>query len=206
MRFRRQGKESKGETTDCGNEFPRENVHIAFPQSESLSNAQTMKSLIVYSSKTGNTKKVAEAILSVLPAGTEIRSAENAPDPADYDFIAVGFWVDKGTANAEAAEYLRKIRGKKVGIFFTLGAFPNSPHAEKSCGNAVALLGENCEVVAKFWCQGAIDPKLTEWMRHLPPEHPHAPNPERLRRWEEAAKHPNDEDLEAAKAAFRNLF
>jgi len=165
-----------------------------------------MKSLIVYSSRTGNTKKVAEAILSVLPAGTEIYPVENAPSPDGYDFIAVGYWVDKGTANAEMAAYLPKIRGKKVGIFFTLGADPNSPHAEKSCTSGAALLGEGCEVVAKFWCQGAIDPKLTEWMKKLPPEHPHAPNPERIKRWENAAKHPDATDLDAAKAAFRGLF
>lgn len=165
-----------------------------------------MKSLIVYSSKTGNTRKLAEAILSVLPAGTEIFPVEKAPDPDGYDFVAVGYWVDKGTANAEMAEYLPKVRGKKVGVFFTLGAFPDSEHARKSCDNGIALLGEACEVVAKYWCQGAIDPKLTSWMSKLPEGHPHAPNPERLRRWEEAAKHPDDADLEAAKKAFKDLF
>ncbi|MGN0861504.1 MAG: flavodoxin family protein [Candidatus Spyradosoma sp.] len=164
-----------------------------------------MKSLIVYSSKTGNTKKIAEAVLSVMPAGTEIFPVENAPDPDAYDFVAVGYWVDKGTANAEMAAYLPKIRGKKVGVFFTLGAFPESDHAKKSFEGGVSLLGEGCEVVAKFWCQGAIDPKLTEWMSKLPPEHPHAPNPERLRRWEEAAKHPDAADLAAAKKAFENF-
>lgn len=100
----------------------------------------------------------------------------------------------------------RKFAGKKVGVFFTLGAFPDSPHAEESFRNGSALLGEDCEVVAKFWCQGAIDPKLTEWMSKLPAEHPHAPNPERLRRWAEAAKHPDGNDLEAAKDAFRNVI
>ncbi len=165
-----------------------------------------MKSLIVYSSKTGNTRKVAEAILSVLPEGTEIYPVESAPAPDAYDFVAVGYWVDKGTANAEMAAYMPKISGKKVGVFFTLGAFPNSPHAQDSFDNGVKLLGEGCEVVAKYWCQGAIDPKLTAWMSKLPEGHPHAPNPERLHRWAEAAKHPDAEDLEAAKAAFRNLF
>lgn len=165
-----------------------------------------MKSLIVYSSKTGNTRKVAEAILSVLPAGTEIYPVKDAPEPDGYDFVAVGYWVDRGTANTEMASYMPKIRGKKVGIFFTLGAYPNSQHAQDSFDNGVKLLGEGCDVIAKFWCQGAIDPKLTSWMSKLPAEHPHSPNPERVRRWEEAAKHPDAADLEAAKEAFKNLF
>lgn len=164
-----------------------------------------MKTLIVYSSRTGNTKKVAEAIFSVLPAGTEIAPVESAPAPDAYDCVIVGFWVDRGTANEEMRDYLPKISGKKVGIFFTLGANPASPHAAKSCENAIALLGANCEVVAKFWCQGAIDPQLIEWMSHLGADHPHAPNPERIARWKESAKHPDESDIEAAKAAFANI-
>ena len=164
-----------------------------------------MKHLIVYSSKTGNTRKIAEAIHSVLPPGTEIYPVENAPDPDLYDFIAVGYWVDRGTANAEMAKYMPKIRSKKVGIFFTLGAYPHSNHARDSFETGSRLLGENCEIIAKFWCQGAIDPKLTSWMSKLPAEHPHSPNPERLRRWEEAAKHPDSADLEAARKAFSGI-
>ncbi|MBQ2731875.1 MAG: flavodoxin family protein [Opitutales bacterium] len=165
-----------------------------------------MKTLIVYSSKTGNTRKVAEAIHAVLPAGTDIFPVSEAPEPDAYDFVVVGYWVDRGTANTEMAAYMPKIRGKKVGIFFTLGAYPHSQHATDSFEAGTKLLSEGCEVVAKFWCQGAIDPKLTSWMSKLPAEHPHSPNPERLRRWEEAAKHPDAADLEAAQSAFRNLF
>ena len=52
-----------------------------------------MKTLIVYSSKTGNTRKVAEAIHAVLPAGTDIFPVSEAPEPDAYDFVVVGYWV-----------------------------------------------------------------------------------------------------------------
>ena len=46
-----------------------------------------MKALIVYSTLTGNTQKVAEAIQKALPEGTACLSAKEAPDPAAYDLV-----------------------------------------------------------------------------------------------------------------------
>jgi len=58
-----------------------------------------MKLLVTYSSRTGNTKKVAEAIISIMPAVTEIYPVEEAPPPQGYDFIVFGFWVNRETAD-----------------------------------------------------------------------------------------------------------
>ena len=60
-----------------------------------------MKSIVIYSSLTGNTKQVAEAITSVLPAGTPpcVSMKEVPSDLSSYDLVFAGFWVDKGTAN-----------------------------------------------------------------------------------------------------------
>ena len=52
-----------------------------------------MKIAIIYSSLTGNTKMVAEAIAAVLP-GSELYSVEDQVDLTKYDCIAVGFWVE----------------------------------------------------------------------------------------------------------------
>ena len=66
-----------------------------------------MKSIVIYSSLTGNTKQVAEAITSVLPAGTPCVSMKELPsDLSSYDLVFAGFWVDKGTANKEARDVL----------------------------------------------------------------------------------------------------
>ena len=54
-----------------------------------------MKSIILYSSLTGNTKRVAEAMASVMPEGTPCVPVKEAPENlADYDNVFVGFWVD----------------------------------------------------------------------------------------------------------------
>ena len=66
-----------------------------------------MKIIVLYSSRTGNTKKVAEAIASALPAGTPCLPAAKAPsDIETYDLVFMGYWVDRATANAEARTFL----------------------------------------------------------------------------------------------------
>lgn len=164
-----------------------------------------MKTLVVYTSLTGNTKKVAEAVAAALP-GAELFPVKDAPDPAAYDFVAMGFWVDKGLPNKEAGEYMRRIAGKKVFTFFTLGASAASLHAKTCAEAAPKAYGEGTLQLGAYWCQGAIDPKLIEWMKKLPEGNPHAPTPEAQKRWAEAAKHPDAADLgAAAKAAAEAL-
>ncbi len=156
-----------------------------------------MKILIAFSSKTGNTQKVAEAIQNALP-GSELYHVETAPNPDKFDLIFMGFWVDKGTADEKAQEYIQKIKHKSVALFGTLGAYPDSQHAHDSLKKVAELLPDS-QVIDRYLCQGAIDPKLIDWMSGLPAEHPHAPDEERRKRWNDAANHPDETDCQKAK-------
>ncbi len=164
-----------------------------------------MNSLVVYSSLTGNTRKVAEAIAEALPTPCDLASAREMPPAQKYDFIAVGFWADRGGPDPLAAQYLKTMNGKCVGLFMTLGADPDSDHARDVMARAEALIPD-CEVMGTFACQGKVDPALVERMREkfkdAPPDHPHADTPERRARLAEAAKHPDDGDLANAREAF----
>ena len=57
-----------------------------------------MKACIVYSSCTGNTRKVAEALAET--SGIACFAVRHAPNPDDYDLLALGFWVRKGLPDA----------------------------------------------------------------------------------------------------------
>ena len=155
-----------------------------------------MKVLISVSSKTGNTSKIAEAIHAALPEA-ELHNVESAPDPVGFDLIFMGFWVDKGTADEKAQEYMRKIGKTNIAIFGTLGAYPDSQHAHDSLKKVEELLS-NCRIIDHYLCQGAIDPTLIEWMSGLPAEHPHAPDNARRKRWKDASTHPDIKDCQAA--------
>jgi flavodoxin len=164
-----------------------------------------MKTMVVYSSKTGNTKMVAESIMEIMPPNSEIYHVKDAPDPEDYDFIALGCWVDKGKPDEAAKDYFKKVKDTKVGIFITLGAKPDSKHGKESVVEASELLIGN-EVIGQFVCQGKIDPKLIEMFRKFPAGHPHAPTPESEERWRVASTHPDKNDLNNAKVAFKQIL
>lgn len=165
-----------------------------------------MKAAVVYSTLTGNTKKVAEAFCVGLGDGAELYDVNEAPASLDgYDLVAVGFWVDRGRPDAKAMEFMKRVTGKKVFSLFTLGAKPASAHAYKCAYTAASFYGPECEQVGTWFCQGAIDPKLIERMRQMPKVagNPHAATPETEARWAAAASHPDADDLAAAVEAAK---
>eukprot|EP01155_Anaeramoeba_flamelloides_P019271 Anaeramoba_flamelloidesa573600_20.p2 GENE.a573600_20~~a573600_20.p2 ORF type:complete len:175 (-),score=25.09 a573600_20:627-1151(-) len=164
-----------------------------------------MKSLVVYSSRTGNTQQVARAIYEALPEPKEIFSTKEAPDPSAYDFLALGFWVDKGAANAASAKYMKSVTGKKIGLFGTLGAYPDSDHAIQCMEKARSMVQGN-DILGEFLCQGKVDPDLIKMMETKMKDDPHhSMTPERRARLEEAAKHPDEKDLADARVLFAEL-
>ncbi len=164
-----------------------------------------MKAAVVYSTLTGNTKKVAEAFCAGLGDGAELFDVNAAPDPSGYDLVAVGFWVDRGHPDQKAMDFMKTVSGKKVFSFFTLGAKPKTAHAFKCAYTAKTYYGAGCEEIGVWHCQGAIDPKLIERMRQMPktPGNPHAATPETEARWAAAASHPDTEDCAAASEAAK---
>ncbi len=163
-----------------------------------------MRSLVVYSSRTGNTRKVAEAVFEALPAPKEIHPAAEAPPPENFDFIAIGFWVNRGTADEEAQAYMARVRGKPVGVFGTLAAYPDSEHARECLADVEKLLEGN-DFMGGFLCQGRVDPDAADRVAHLAPE-THPMTAERRNRLEEAKRHPDGKDLQNAKLAFAAMM
>lgn len=118
-----------------------------------------MNACIVYSSCTGNTRKVAEAL--AVTSGLPCFPVRNAPEPDDFDILALGFWVRKGQPDARALRYMERVRGKHVFFFGTLGAWPHSDHARRCMAATHEILqaGGNT-VVDGFLCQGRVNPQV----------------------------------------------
>lgn len=72
---------------------------------------------IIFSSPTGNTKLLADAIRDALPEENcnYFGVSENADTQSDILFI--GFWTDKGTADKATLDLLEKLKNKR--IFFS---------------------------------------------------------------------------------------
>lgn len=156
-----------------------------------------MKTLVVYSSLTGNTKMIAESIAEAIP-GCDLKAVEELPAADAYDIVFTGFWVDRGHADDKMLAYMETVRNKKVAPFFTLGAWPDSDHADHVFEDTKGRL-ENNKILSHYRCQGKVDPKLLERMKTMT-NNPHPSSPEREARLKEAAKHPDVNDCARAKA------
>jgi flavodoxin len=165
--------------------------------------------LIVYSSKTGNTRKLAEGIhrgLAEALRTARIAAVEENPDPGEAPWVLVGFWADRGNADQKALRYLKSLEGRRIGLFGTLGAYPDSDHAGDIRKSVLDQAEEKNTVLGCFLCQGRIDPALTEQFKSLPADNPHAMTEERMQRHLEAAKHPDERDIKAAVAACLSMI
>ncbi|MFH2066831.1 MAG: flavodoxin family protein [Pseudomonadota bacterium] len=163
-----------------------------------------MKSLVVYSTQTGNTHKVAQAIFEILPSLKEIHPTSSAPAPDGYDLIAIGFWVDKGQPDKMSREYMQKIQGATLGLFGTLGAQPESEHGRGSLRRAVDLVSGKNYIAGTFLCQGRIDPAVIKMMQKTAADH-HPMTPERIARIQAAESHPDKTDLKNAQSIFQDI-
>ena len=159
-----------------------------------------MKQLVIlYSTRTGNTKKLAQGLARELeefePVVMERKAGEAVPQAQAY---LAGYWADRGHANEEMEIFLKSLKNVKVGLFGTLGAYPYGPHARHIAQAAEDCLGEGCVLLGHFLCQGPVDPALLQRMGAGKP-----PTPETRRRHAIAAIHPNEADIRYAAALFR---
>ena len=69
---------------------------------------------IIYSSRTGNTRLLAEAIRESLPADLCNHFGTDEAGAVESEKLYVGFWTDKGTADEAALALLKRLKNKKI--------------------------------------------------------------------------------------------
>jgi flavodoxin len=154
-----------------------------------------MKSLIVYSSQSGNTQRLARTVYATLAADKAIYPVSEAPEPNGSDIIAVGFWLQVGQPDPQTQAYLKKIGSQKVFLFATHGAAVDSDHARQAMACARQFLPA-ADIIGQFNCQGEVNPKVLEKAaRKQPP-------PAWLADAPRAAGHPDQNDLDRLQAVL----
>ena len=149
---------------------------------------------VIYSSVTGNTRKVAEAIAET--AGTKAIPLAQAPTLyAGTDIVAVGYWLWRGGPDPKTAAFLPKLRDTNVVLFETHAAENRSEHAITAFARAAQLLDRSCRILATFECQGQVSEAVAARRAKLPPNDPHA----KATGWKTAQGHPNESDLAAVR-------
>lgn len=132
-----------------------------------------MKILIIYSSATGNTKAVAEAIAKSLPGATLVAARDVTENPVGCDLV--------------------------FAVFGTCGAYPDSEAAQVYQRNAAAVPAGDNESLGTFMCQGRVHSYHIK-CQHKMESTVQPMTPERQARLEEAEKHPDKQDFARAVA------
>ena len=172
------------------------------------SSADAPKVLVTWSSRTGNTEKIARAVHSGAP-GSVLARADEAGPVEGFGLYAVGFWVDKGQVDEASREVLARLRlqaaaaGKppRVALFGTMGADPSSPRGRECVARLAGREGGGLDVVdVRLW-QGKVDPRVIERMNRASPM-----TPER-QAWIQAAEaHPDSADCAEARRWMEDLL
>ena len=148
-----------------------------------------MKQIVVYSTKGGNTKKLAETAFSRLSGDKDIFSVTQAPDPANFDVVVVAFWFKGGQPDPASQEYLKKCTGPvKIFLVGCHGAAHGSDHAIMGM-NMAKELASGANIVGSFSCQGEVPEQVLENAANQDPQ------PAWLQDGYAAKGHPDNDDM-----------
>jgi flavodoxin len=82
-----------------------------------------MKMLVAYTTQTGNTRKVAEAIYGALEGDKELKPLKQVRALQGYDVAFLGFPVHGGAPDSRTKAFMAsQAAGGKIAIFLTHGA------------------------------------------------------------------------------------
>ncbi len=126
-----------------------------------------MKALVCYVSRTGNTRKVAEALASALTCEKDLLPLEAVGELRGYDLVFLGFPVwDFGPAEP-AREFLEaRVAGARLAMFVT-HAMPSAgdPMAAKLLDRILARsrrMAQGAQVLGVFHCRGELSAETAE--------------------------------------------
>ena len=166
-----------------------------------------MKYAIVYSTRTGNTKMLADAVLEALEGKDVIYAG--VPDDRAYeaDVIFLGFWTDKGKPNEESAEVLRTMKNKKVFLFGSAGFGGEESYYQKIIERAENMITRDNTILGYFMCQGKMPMSVKERYEKMKSGIIHIPHMERMiENFDKALTHPDKDDQEALKNKVRKTI
>ncbi len=153
-----------------------------------------MKCAVIYSSNTGNTKYLAEALKEQL--GKQcifFGDVKEEMEIGEADLIFVGFWTDKGGCQEKMTQFLQNLRGKKVFLFGTAGFGQSQTYFDKIVSHVAEYLDASNTVVGSWMCQGRMPMAVRaryEGMKKTDPQKAM----QMIENFDRAMDHPNLED------------
>lgn len=167
-----------------------------------------MKYQVVYESRNGNTRAIAEAMMAVLPAESAKLVDIDAETPSgDADMYCIGYGVHSSICSLKLLDFMELLSGKTVLLFATCGLEPTEAYKKLLERNMKPFLPDQCDYRGMFLCQGAIaEDGITTLQKHIEK----LGNTEQLQQLDElvvrAQTHPDFDDLDAAGQFVKTAF
>lgn len=153
-----------------------------------------MSSAVVFDSRTGNTKLLAQWISQELSDCVYCGDIENSVDAQVY---YVGFWTDKGNCTDKVKGFLEKLHNKKIYLFGTAGFGVSDEYFEKILNNVKAFIPHDNEVQSLFMCQGKMPMAVRErYEKMLADPEKSAQANMLIKNFDMALSHPDEKDRE----------
>lgn len=161
-----------------------------------------MSYAIVFSSRTGNTCRLAEAVRAALPAGECLYFGPPSAAALAAGRLYIGFWTDKGSCDEALAAFLPQLAGHEVFLFGTAGFGADPAYFDAILGRVAALLPPSAAVLGRFMCQGRMPDAVRARYAAMPEGERRT---QMLANFDMARTHPDAADLAALTAAVRAL-
>ena len=163
-----------------------------------------MSYAIVFSSKTGNTRLLADTLRASLPQNECTYFGAPAPEALEAETLYIGFWTDKGHADDTLTAFLQTLKGKQVFLFGTAGFGGSAPYFEKILAATRQALDGSNTVIGSFMCQGKMPVSVRQRYEAMKAKPLHIPNLDALiENFDKALSHPDAADLEQLKQAVK---
>lgn len=166
-----------------------------------------MKVEIVYESKTGNTKLIAESIKNSLEETDNtviLQSVEEAlkndSKNTDVDLYFLGSWTNKGDCGEGMSKFAKGLNNKKIFLFGTAGFGGTEKYYEVLAERFSAKFSENNKVLGFFYCQGKMPSSIRDRYVSLLTKNTEDKKLEvSIENFDKAQSHPDKSDIEQAK-------
>ena len=153
---------------------------------------------VIYSSVTGNTRTIAEAIAEQAGDADVFRVQEAPEDLSGYEVVALGYWLRLGQPDPLILKYLPQVHEAHVLFIQPNGTAPKREFVFLCFVCFVFYLGPGCTILGTFGCRGKINPAMLAKRKNAGPDDPHG-GPKSMERWKLASTHPDAQDIADAK-------
>lgn len=152
---------------------------------------------IVTESRTGNTAQLAQRLAAILPKDNCFYAGPPSAEALAAPVIWVGFWTDKGQADARTLSFLQTLYGKTVYLFGTAGFGTSEAYFEQIIQRTISALPADNTVAGAFMCQGKMAPSVrARYVEKLAKQPENAQIIELIANFDQALNHPDAADLE----------